>query len=346
MTAIRPGLDYFDILSGGLEETTWRRSGRLGLANAEQNLPFITSTIKELAGRAEGRTCLVVSGGPSLARRASLERLRPVMDKFVIVAADGALGHCLRADIVPDYVLSVDPHPDRIVRWFGDVDLTEKKLADDYYRRQDLDSHFNADEIERNRDQLGLVDAAGPAITAVLGTSAPEAVRNRCLASGMAVHWWNPIYDDISDANSVTRQLHRKNGVPCMNAGGNVGTAAVIFAARILRARRVVMVGMDFSYHADTPIENTQYYGQLTAFMNAAELPGAFKTVRNPYLDEDYYTDPAYYWYRQAFSELMAGFGGCEIVNATEGGILFGGGIVWATVREVIDTMSNEEISS
>ncbi|MEE9250330.1 MAG: 6-hydroxymethylpterin diphosphokinase MptE-like protein [Alphaproteobacteria bacterium] len=341
MSENSPGAGYFDILSKGLEAKTWRYS-QLGIANAAKNLPFIDKTINELAEEAAGRTCLVVSGGPSLKRRESLERLKPVIKDFVVVASDGAIGHCLRTGITPDYIVSVDPDNTRIVRWLGDYNLTPEKLEDDYFRRQDLDAHFNTDEVERNEEQIRLVNAAGPKIKAALSTSASPEVRTRCYDSGMDVYWWNPIYDDPSDRNSATRKLFEANGVPCMNAGGNVGTSAVVFAAKILGARRVVMVGMDFSYYADTPIECTQYYGEFRSFMTDAEIPYAFKTIHNPHLGEDYYTDPAYYWYRESFLELARHMTGCEVVNATEGGILFGGNVIWRSVDDVMSVMKKE----
>ena len=332
--------EYFNILSQGLEKRTLRHTSGLGIENAELNRPFIEKTIHDLIGEEEGRICLIVSGGPSLLRRQCLERLKPVVDRFVVVAADGGMGHCLRNGITPDYVLTVDPDRKRIVRWYGDSNLTKEKLEDDYFRRQDLDEFFRTDEIARNEQQIRMVDAAGPNMRAILSTSVCEDVTRRAIGSGMDVYWWNPIYDDVSDENSITRTLYRSNKVPCMNAGGNVGTAAVVFSVRILKAHRVVMLGMDFSYHADTPIERTQYYDQLKAFMTDAELPYAFKTIHNPHLLEDYYTDPAYFWYREAFLDLMRHFDGCEIINATEGGILFGDGIAWKSVDEIIDTMN------
>ena len=301
--------------------------------------------IKELKDRAKGRTCLIVSGGPSLVRRKSLERLKPVLDDLIIVSSDGYLGHCLRNDIVPDYVLSVDPGEIRIVRWFGDENLTKEKLADNYFRRQDLDVHFNDREIERNAEQIRLVNAAGAKIKAVLATSVASPVRERCFSAGMDVYWWNPIYDDPTEEGSDTAKLHRENKAPCMNAGGNVGSASTIFAIRILNASRVILTGMDFSYYSDTPLKNTQYYDQLEAFMTEKEIPYAFKTIYIPFLEAEFYTDPAYSWYCDSFLELASSFGGCEIINATEGGILFGDGITWQSIEEV-KTMLNKENKS
>jgi hypothetical protein len=334
--------DYFALISKGLEARTLEHSTDLGLAHAEANRSFMEKTVKQLIGAEKGRDVLVVSGGPSLHRRQSIERIKPVADRFVVVAADGTMGHCLRAGITPDYVLSADPDRTRIVRWFGDDNLTEEKLSDDYFRRQDLDEHFNRDEIAKNEDQIRLVNAAGPGIKAVLSTGACEGVRRRCFNSGMDVYWWNPIYDDVSDPASLTRQLFESNKVPCMNTGGNVGTAATIFAARILGAARVVMLGMDFAYYGDTPYERTQYYDQFREFMPEEEISHAFKHIHNPVIGGDYFTDPAYYWYREAFFEFAESMGGCELINATEGGILFGENITCRTVDDVIEFMTSE----
>lgn len=329
--------DHFDAISASLAENTLRNSIELGFANAEANRPHIGDTIRSLLAKADGRPCLVISAGPSLRRRQSLERLKDALSRFVVVAVDGALGHCLRTGVVPNYVVSVDPHRERIVRWFGDDQLSAEKLAaDDYFRRQDLDTYLNDAEIAKNQELLDLVNRHGAAMAAVLATSASDAVRRRCQDAGMKIYWWNPIYDDVSDPASFTRKLYASNRVACMNAGGNCGTAATIFAARILKAPQVVMVGMDFAYYADTPIQITQYYDHMRHFIRDSELQAAHRTIRNPHTGTDFYTDPAYHWYAEGFRELIRNLDGCEIVNATEGGILFGPGITWKSVDDVL----------
>ena len=44
--------------------------------------------------------------------------------------------------------------------------------------------------------------------------------------------------------------------------------------------------------------------------------------IHNPYLDKEFFTDPAYKWYCECFLEL-AEDADCETINCTEGGILF-----------------------
>ena len=34
------------------------------------------------------------------------------------------------------------------------------------------------------------------------------------------------MFDDYDQPDSVSRRIHRANGLPCLNGGGNVGTAA------------------------------------------------------------------------------------------------------------------------
>ena len=50
----------------------------------------------------------------------------------------------------------------------------------------------------------------------------------------MGLYWWNPMYDDYEAAESLSRRLHRMNGLPCINGGGNVGTAAWVLAHAVL----------------------------------------------------------------------------------------------------------------
>ena len=48
--------------------------------------------------------------------------------KFYLIACDGALYYLLNKKIIPDLVVTLDPHPSRIVRWFGDKTLNLKTI--------------------------------------------------------------------------------------------------------------------------------------------------------------------------------------------------------------------------
>src|SRR5881409_3110238 len=168
-------------IASRLKEATFERVVAAGLSNAEINGPRIQRSVLELSRLrlGAGDSAIVVGAGPSLRRRRSLERLRASGFAGTVVVADGALGACLRAGVVPHVVVSVDPHPERIVRWFGNPALTAAP-ADDYFRRQEMDAEHRRDELGANRAVVDLVNAFGPKIKVAAATSAAPAVVERC----------------------------------------------------------------------------------------------------------------------------------------------------------------------
>lgn len=312
-------------LAARLGQATFERIATLGVANADANRAFIARSVLELtkAGLGVGDSAIVVGAGPSLHRRRSLERIRAARFAGTIIAADGALGACLRAGVVPHVVVSVDPHAERMIRWFGDPALSAPP-ADDYFRRQEMDPTIAADEVAANRTLVELVDGAGPRMAAALATSVSPAVVTRCTQAGMAAYWWNPMYDDYDRPHSISRRLFEANGLPCLNGGGNVGTAAWVLAHAVLGRRRVALVGIDFGYPSDTPYDKTQYYPELRALFGD-DFARAYVHVDTP-LGERWFCDPAYWWFRDVFLEMVRE-ADTETVNCTEGGVLFGDGV-------------------
>ncbi|MBI3319048.1 MAG: DUF115 domain-containing protein [Candidatus Omnitrophica bacterium] len=313
------------------------RSAERSLENARENLPQIRLTIADLAARApltHNESAIVMSAGPSLHRQNPVKQMREHGYTGTVIAADGALGYCLRNGLVPDYVVTVDPHPVRVCRWFGDPELESRQDEDDYFRRQDLDPHLGVDEFKRNREMIELVNRHGPSIQAIICTSVAPNVTKRCLESGMELYWWNPLMDDVERPESVSRQLYRMNGAPCMVSGGNVGASAWVAASQVLGKREIAVAGMDFSYPPGTPIEKTQYFKELIELFGE-QAHEALIWVKNPHLHETWLTDPAYYWYRQMFLEMTAQ-ADCVTYNCTEGGILFGKSVRWMPLRRFL----------
>jgi hypothetical protein len=327
-------MDLGKRIASRLQAATFDRIAGVGVENAAVNQPRIKHSILELADLTlgEGDSAVVIGAGPSLHRRDSLARLRKSGFAGTVVAVDGALGSCLRAGVVPHLVVSVDPHRERIVRWFGDPALTAAP-SDDYFRRQEMDPALATDEVAANRALIALVNAHGAQMRAAVATAAAPAVVARCEAAGIAMYWWNPMYDDYDEPESVSRRLHRANGLPCLNGGGNVGTAAWVMAHAVLGKRRVALLGIDFSYPPGTPYARTQYYPELREMLGDAYEQAYVKTD-NPF-GETWMCDPAYWWFRGVFLE-MAREAGCRTVNCTEGGILFGDPIQTATIEEFV----------
>lgn len=328
-------------LVADMERMTWGRSGRDALANVERNHPLLTRGRSLTALRAdppgEGGDAIVIAAGPSIKRHDPIARIKRSGFRGAIIATDSALFYCLRNGVVPDLVVTVDPHHERIVRWFGDPSLSLARLEeDDYFRRQDMDADF-ARELETNRRILELLDRHGRGLRLALATSASAAVVERAFAVGMDVYWWNPMFDDPDVEDGVTRAVRRRNGLPCVNAGGNVGAACWMMAHAVLGKRRVALVGVDFSYYADTPYRNTQYYAEALALVGPDALDSVYMRVHNPHLDRWFFTDPAYMSYRQAFLE-MAAEADCETFNCTEGGILFGDAVRFTSLDAFLET--------
>ena len=319
-----------------MPQLTVKRSAEVAMANARLNQPYIQDTILDLTKGSPPKgtqSAIVIAAGPSLHLRDSIEQIRESGYKGTIICADGALSHCLRGGLVPDYVVTLDPHPTRIARWFGDTELVSVD-DDDYFRRQDLDPYLGVNELERNRALIELVNSHGPNIKAIISTSVSERVTRRCQETGMSLYWWNPLFDDFEAAESLTKKVYSLNHVPCMTSGGNCGSAAWVFAHAVLGTSEVAVVGMDFSYAPGTPLEKTQYYTVMEdLFGDDAE--GAYINVHNPYLKETWFTDPAYYWYRQTFLQ-MARDAQCTTSNCTEGGILFGKGVRFIPLKQFL----------
>jgi len=317
-----------------LPELTAQRNNNLAFSNAELNQPFIKQTIFDLPEQPleqKDESALVIGAGPSIQRRDSISRIVESGYKGTIVCADGALGHCLRGSLVPDYVVTVDPHLTRIVRWFGDPEFSSP-VSDDMFRRQDLDRHLGVNEVAANQEMVELVNHYGPKMKVIIATSASQKVTQRCIEAGIDMYWWNPLFDDFDEPGSLTRRIFNLNKVPCMVSGGNVGTSAWVFAQAVLLKMEVGLVGMDFGYAPETPPEQSQYYPEIVELFGE-RAKDAYIDVYNSHLKETWYTDPAYYWYRQSFLD-MARKADCTTFNCTEGGILFGRGIRLTGLQE------------
>ncbi len=330
-------------LVANMAELTHARHGQLALDNAYANAQFL-SRGKSLAALrqesiGEGDSAIVVAAGPSMQRQDPARQIRESGYKGAVIATESAIYYCLRNGIVPHLAVSLDPHQTRIVRWFGDPSLDEEARAqDDYYRRQDMDERF-ADELAANREIMELLARRGKEIRIALSTSTSEKVVRRVLEIGMQVYWWNPMLDDPDGPDSITRKLQRSNGLPSVNAGGNVGSACWMMASAVLGKTCVAVTGMDFGYYDDTPYEKTQYYREALDLVGRENLDALYIRVHNPYTNTWFFTDPAYMWYREAFLEMTVD-ADCETYNCTEGGILFGDPIKFVPLSEFLERHS------
>jgi len=278
----------------------------------------------------------VISAGPSLHRKNSIQRILAQKFSGVKVAVDAAMVKCLKQGLVPDYVVTLDPHPTRMVRWFGDPDFEKHSAADDYFQRQDLDVEFRKNTIRENEQNIELINRFGPQMKALVASSAPANVLARIKQAGFGTYFFNPLVDDPETKESITRKLSAINGFPCVNTGGNVGTCAWILAATIFGIKMIGLLGMDFGYYHDLPRRETQKYYELLEFLQDDEdLDAYFPEFLYPGTGEPMYTDPTYFWYRQNFLELLP-LVSSKTYNCTEGGTLFSDHLPCCSIEEFL----------
>lgn len=316
----------FDEIVAQIPSIGRAKHGETLLANAQANLPHARFTLRELPPL-EGEKAtsgIVISAGPSVHKRESIRRIREAGYRGCVIAVDAAYVACLKQGLVPDFVITLDPHPTRMVRWFGDPNFETHSAEDNYFQRQDLNVEFRDDALKQNLANIELVNRMGHQTKAVVASSSPSNVIERLQEARNELYWWNPLVDDPRSESSLTRRLFAINGLPCMNTGGNVGSAAWVFAHSILKLPRIGLVGMDLGYYADTPITMTQTYYELAVHLGGEEgIENCFQTFVFPQTGEAFYTDPTYFWYRKNLLQLMEQ-SRSQTFNCTEGGTLFG----------------------
>ena len=326
----------FQKLSAAITEIGYDWHANTILENSKWNKQFINKTIRDipLPSGKKGESAIVISAGPSLYKNDILPRIRATGYEGSIVAIDGSYVRCIKAGIEPDYVMTLDPHPTRLVRWFGDPDFQKNLEGDDYFSRQDLDIAFRTNSEIENLKNIDLVNQHGRGAKLLICSASPKNVLHRALDVGFDMYWWAPLVDDPSLAGSLTRKMVRETGLPAMNTGGTVGTAAWVFALTVLKAKQVAVVGMDLGYYKeDTPYTKTQTYYSLIEKVGEENIDQYFPEFIYPQTGECFYTDPTYDWYRNNMLDLIEA-SGSTVFNCTGGGTLTGPGVKCIEIEE------------
>lgn len=320
--------NFFKKIQRNLSNITSKSIQKIALKNAQSNFKFLKngkSIINIKNYKFNKKTCnaLIISGGPSLREINHIKLIKKNEKKIIIISTDGSLFFLLENNIIPDLIVSLDPHPTRIIRWFGDEKLSEKKLKkDNYFRSQDIDIKFK-NEVIVNKQILSLTKRYGAKFNVALCTSAPINVTKRLIKIKSKIFWWNPFLDDPKLKKSFSYKLYKLNKMPLINSGGNVGSACWMIASEVLNCKNIGLIGMDFSYYTKTKINKTQYYSLLKENFGNKNVKKFYKKIYNPIYRKYYYTDYVYNWYKDIFFEMLKNSKN-NTVNCTEGGILFG----------------------
>lgn len=299
----------FDELVSQITQIGLEHHAQTLLENTRRNAASVHRTIRDVRPVRNSRS-LVVSAGPSLYRQEILARLARVERRPIVVATDGAYIQCLKAGIVPDWVVTIDPHPTRIAVLFG------ADSQDDYFDRTRADHGF-----ERAQSNRPLVDEHRAPL--VIASSAPQSVVER--TARFDRYWFVPLVDDPEDAG-LTSAMVEATGAPALNTGGTVGTAAWAFAHAVLKSPDIAVVGMDFGYPQGTPLENTQEWN----------LTGGDPELYPQFPERGYYSSPTYWWYRQNFLDLLEA-ADARVTNCSGAGLLYGDRIEEMRLEEWIN---------
>ena len=329
MLSTKQSSENFEALSREITSIGLRWHADALLENSKSNKKYISKTIKSLTALSglKAESAIVISAGPSLYKNNILARIKDAQFTGSIIAIDGSYVRCLKADLKPDYVLTLDPHTTRMVRWFGDPDLINNLKGDDYFSRQDLDIAFRNNSIKENNLNIELVNHHGKDQKLIICSSAPKNLVERVDSVGFDAYWWAPLVDSPNSPSSLTRAIVSETALPAMNTGGTVGTAAWIFALMVLKVPKIAVVGMDLGYYKeDTSFFQTQTYYSLKDLVGDENIDEYFPEFTYPGTDERFYTDPTYYWYRKNLLDLVSS-SGATLYNCTGGGTLTGPGI-------------------
>jgi len=331
----------FDSLIDKITEIGVNWHGESILDNSRNNLPFINKSIKELpdpVGEKKG-SAIVISAGPSLHYNDTLKKISQANYEGSIISIDGSYVKCLKAGLIPDYVLTLDPHPTRMVRWFGDPLFEKNMEGDDYFSRQDLDIDFRENSIRQNNENIELVNKYASKTRLIIASTSPANMVARAIEAGFDMFWWMPLVDDPTKQYSLTKKMHAITKLPALNTGGNVGTAAWVFAQFWLNVPRVSVVGMDLGYKQDTPYEMTQTYPELVDMLGKENVTSSiFPEHVYPQTGEVYYSDPTYTWYKNNILDLIKN-SGVVLNNCTEGGTFYGEGVNCISLEEFLESV-------
>ena len=230
---------------------------------------------------------LIIGGGPSLYRNNHLQLLADKGFDGVIFATDRVLKDCLDVGVVPDYVCVLDGQE-------GILPFIDHDIVDEY------------------AEQIG-------AIMCVM--THPKVVKRW----GGKIYWFsNSISDTIApNVGYLLHHLLKKTEIATAGHVSSLGWSI----AHTIGCRTIAFVGVDLSYPADIPMEETVYYSKyVNAFGDDVEkIREQYTTYHHSYFDTDCYFDTVFSAYIEGslihFAAAAAG-GDCKMINCTEGGAI------------------------
>lgn len=268
-------------------------------------------------------SAIVIGRGPDVFNKKHLEKLADaILHKEytgLIVVPDGMLIECLTRGIIPHCVVTVDGSP-IILKWYDHP----------------------------------LVKKYGNKLTAVFSITVNHKVYKFAKKQGIKIHWYEPMWDDPRQIDSLTKlqRLMTKspkdpNGIPAVASGGNAGACSWVIASSVFKRSPVGLIGMDYGYPEGTNLEETPYFSSY--MRGSGEDSGVLRTyemVHHPFFGTNAYIDHVFKNYRRIFLSMQDGtlpwfklYGGT--INCTEGGTLWGRGITCMWFKTFLEEYGN-----
>jgi hypothetical protein len=236
---------------------------------------------------------IIVGAGPSIHRYSHLKLLAKYRDRIpTLYATDKMLKPLIEAGATPDFVGTVDG--DKIISQFYNLDAPAK-----------VDAVMSAVTIHPETRKMAEKNLTGKIYWFVHFVDNP--LEERCqhcrrLSTTAGFHF-------LSEEKLMTQ------------ASGNTG-AFGWHLAQFLECDPIILVGMDYGYPADIPIEKTLYWDSYVALTGSPENAKAcYDTRKNPYFGNEYHVDLIFEVYRGVLMQFVK-TASVKTVNATGGGSL------------------------
>ena len=263
-------------------------------------------------------SAVVIGAGPSIKKHNHLELLANSDYQGAIVCTDRSLVPSLKAGITPEKfpnytVVTIDP-----------TEILKK---------------FYDDEIVRKY---------GSKINGIFSTVIHPATVDKARKAGIKIHWLHSLFDINEGRKSfnqisalMVRAKHHNKGLPAIQTGGNVGTAAWFVSWQILKCSTVALIGINHGWNEDDSWDEILAHSNAPSDIDRTtpQFKILYPRIYNPEFDCTCIQDPTYQYYSNAFKEFISRSPEwVNTINATEGGCIFGDRIACRTFKEFLTT--------
>ena len=88
-------------------------------------------------------------------------------------------------------------------------------------------------------------------------------------------------------------------------------------------SKKILLLGMDYSYYLNTPLRATQYYDAIDKIAKSSKEKKDFhKKFTTAFVKKSFYTDHVYLWYKKILLEMIENTSSTT-VNCSGAGIIF-----------------------